>query len=234
MNRVAGSVLFALTFYPVTAVFCVAGIAAGLTGRTPTLRVVRTWLNLHQWLAKTCLGIETVIDGDIPAGAYLIAVKHESMYETMEMARVSNLPVIVLKRELDRLPLFGAVTRAYGSIPVERSAGAKALKALVKDGKKATAEGRSVMIFPEGTRVPVGATPPLRSGFAALYRALGLPVLPVAVDSGRLWGRGPVKQPGIVTFKIGEVIPPGLDRRAIEERVHNAINALALPAQRRA
>jgi 1-acyl-sn-glycerol-3-phosphate acyltransferase len=233
MRQVAGSFLFALIFYPMTAILSAAGIAAGLVGRAPTLRVVGLWLSIHRWLAKHLLGIETRVDGSIPSGAFLIAVKHEAMYETMEATRVAGLPVIVLKRELDRLPLFGAVTRAYGSIPVERSAGAKALKALVKDGRKATAGGRSVLIFPEGTRVPVGATPPLRSGFTALYRALGLPVLPVAVDSGRLWGRGLVKRPGVVTFKIGEPIPPGLDRQQIEDRVHAAINALVLPAQPR-
>jgi 1-acyl-sn-glycerol-3-phosphate acyltransferase len=83
-----------------------------------------------------------------------------------------------------------------------------------------------VIIYPEGTRVRPGEMPPLKSGFAALYRALGLPVVPVAVDSGRLWGRGFVKRPGIVTFKVGETIPAGLPRREIEARVHAAINAI--------
>ena len=64
------------------------------------------------------------------------------------------------------------------------------------------------------------------AGFAGLYRALGLPVVPVAVDSGRLWGRGIVKRSGTITFKIGEIIPSGLKRDDIEARVHAAINAL--------
>ena len=80
------------------------------------------------------------------------------------------------------------------------------------------------MIFPEGTRVPVGETPPLGSGFAGLYRALGLPVVPIAMDSGRLWGRGVIHRSGVVTFKIGETIPAGLKREEIEARVHAAIN----------
>jgi 1-acyl-sn-glycerol-3-phosphate acyltransferase len=90
-----------------------------------------------------------------------------------------------------------------------------------------------VIIFPEGTRVAPGETPPLRAGFAGLYRALGLPVVPVAVDSGRLWGRGVVKRSGTVTFKVGETIPPGLQRDEAERRVHAAINALELAPQPR-
>jgi 1-acyl-sn-glycerol-3-phosphate acyltransferase len=148
------------------------------------------------------------------------------MLETVEMVRLSNLPVIVIKKELADLPLFGWMTRLYGVIPVERSAGAKALRALVEEGRQALATGRPVIIYPEGTRVRVGETPKLRSGFAALYRALGLPVVPVAVDSGRLWGRGLVHRSGTVTLKVGETIPPGLKRDEIERRVRAAINAL--------
>src|SRR5206468_7850071 len=147
------------------------------------------------------------VEGAVPPGAHLIAVKHQSMLETLEMVRIADLPVIVIKRELADLPLFGRITRIYGIIAVERSAGAKALRNLVAEGKKAVASGRQIVIYPEGTRVPVGTTPPLKPGFAALYRAIGLPVVPVALDSGRVWGRGLVHQPGTVTFRIGETIP---------------------------
>jgi 1-acyl-sn-glycerol-3-phosphate acyltransferase len=91
-----------------------------------------------------------------------------------------------------------------------------------------------VIIFPEGTRVRVRETPPLRPGFAGLYRALALPVVPVALDSGRLWGRGFVHRSGVVSFKVGEVIPPGLEREQIEARVHAAINALESAPEARA
>jgi 1-acyl-sn-glycerol-3-phosphate acyltransferase len=148
------------------------------------------------------------------------------MFETLEMLRLSRLPVIVEKKELADIPFFGWLTRRYGVIAVERSAGAKALRTLVEEGKRAIASGRPVVIYPEGTRVRVGDTPRLKSGFTALYRALGLPVVPVAVDSGRLWGRGLVHRPGTITFKIGEAIPPGLKRDAVEARVHAAINTL--------
>ena len=102
---------------------------------------------------------------------------------------------------------------------------------MVEEGRQAIATGRPVTIYPEGTRVRVGERPRLKSGFAALYRALGLPVVPVAVDSGRLWGRGLIHRSGTVTFKVGETIPPGLDRKAVESRVHAAINALELAPQ---
>jgi 1-acyl-sn-glycerol-3-phosphate acyltransferase len=172
------------------------------------------------------LGIRSRVEGAIPPGPHLIAVKHQSMFETTEMVRLTKLPVIVMKRELARIPLFGWLTRRYGVIVVDRSAGAKALRSLVEEGKDAVASGRSVIIYPEGTRVRVGESPPLQAGFAALYRALGLPVVPVAVDSGRLWGRGLAQRSGTVTFRIGETIPPGLKREEIESQVHAAINAL--------
>jgi 1-acyl-sn-glycerol-3-phosphate acyltransferase len=153
------------------------------------------------------------------------------MLETVEMVRLAALPVIVMKQELADIPLFGFLTIQYGVIPIERSAGAKALRALVARGREAIASGRPVIIYPEGTRVRQGETPPLRAGFAGLYRALGLPVVPVAVDSGRLGGRGLVHRSGVVTFRVGETIPAGLDRDEVEARVHAAINALELGTQ---
>jgi 1-acyl-sn-glycerol-3-phosphate acyltransferase len=224
------SLVYAALFYAGTILWVLAGVIASLFGRRPALAVVLSWVELNHWLTTNVLRIRTKVEGVIPDGAHLIVVKHEAMFETTEMVRLSKLPVIVIKSELSDIPLFGFLTRQYGVIPVERSAGAKALREMVAAGKEALQTGRPVMIFPEGTRVRSGETPPLRSGFAGLYRALGLPVIPVAVDSGRLWGRGLVHRAGTVTFKIGEVIPAGLKRGEIESRVHAAINALASKA----
>jgi 1-acyl-sn-glycerol-3-phosphate acyltransferase len=221
------SLLFAAIFYSATVLWVLAGIAATPFGRRPTLAVVLSWVDLHHWLCARLLRIHTQVQGVVPSGSYLIAVKHEAMYETLEMVRLSKLPVIVMKKELADIPLFGWLTRRYGVIPVERSAGAKALRRMVAEGQDAIASGRPVMIFPEGTRVRAGETPTLKPGFAGLYRAIGLPVVPVAVDSGRLWGRGLIHRPGVVTFKVGETIPAGLKRVEIEARVHAAINALS-------
>lgn len=220
------SLAYALLFYGGTALWVLTGVIASLFGRRPTLAVVLSWADLNHWLATHVLGIRTRLDGVIPDGAYLIAVKHEASLETTEMVRLAKLPVIVIKRELADIPGFGFLTKQYGVIPVERNAGAKALREMVAAGKAAIAVGRPVLIFPEGTRVPARQAPPLRPGFAGLYRALGLPVVPIAVDTGRLWGRGLIHRSGTVTFKVGEIIPAGLKRDDIEARVHAAINAL--------
>lgn len=229
----ARSLLYAAIFYPATVLWVLAGLVATLMGRRPTLAIVLSWVELHRWLTRYILGIRERIEGEIPRGPLLVAVKHQSMFETLEMVRLMHLPIIVMKKELADIPLFGFMTRRYGVIPVERSAGAKALRSLVDEGRKAIESGRSVIIYPEGTRVRVGQAPPLKSGFAALYRALGLPVVPVALDSGHVWGRGFVHRSGTVTFRIGEPIPAGLPRKDIEARVHAAINALELGAEAR-
>ena len=147
------------------------------------------------------------------------------MFETIEMLRIADTPIVVLKRELADMPLFGWMTRRWGIIRVDREAGASALRSMLADAKAALATGRPVVIFPEGTRVPYGKQPALAAGFAGLYRALGLPVVPVAMDSGRLWGSSLPRGCGTVTFRVGEVIPAGLGRQEIEARVHAAINA---------
>ena len=234
LTAVLRSLLYAAVFYPVTVLWVLVGVPASLFGRAPTLAIVLGWCDFHHWLARHLLGIRVRVEGEIPDGSYLIAAKHQSMFETLEMVRVGHLPIIVMKKELADIPLFGFLTRQYGIIAVERSAGAKALRALVEEGRAAIAMGRPVIIYPEGTRVAHGETPPLRSGFAALYRALGLPVIPVALDTGRLWGRGLVHQSGTVTIRAGEPIPAGLPRKEIEARVHAAINAFELGAKARA
>lgn len=220
------SALFALLFYPGTLIFALGTVAAAMFGTGPVRRVVRSWSRFHRAAAQAILGIRPVVRGRIPPGPHLIAVKHQSMYETVEMVRVAETPAVVMKRELSEMPFFGWAARRYGVIPVDRKAGPKALREMLALGRKAVADRRPVIIFPEGTRVAPGETPPLRAGFAGLYRVLGLPVVPVAVDSGRLWGRGLTKKSGTITFLIGETIPPGLDRAEIEARVHAAINAL--------
>lgn len=228
------SLLYAAIFYPATVLWVLAGLVATLIGQRPTLAVVLSWVDLHHWLARHVLGIRLRVKGRIPAGPLLIAVKHQSMFETLEMVRLCQLPIIVMKKELADIPLFGLMTRCYGVIPVERSAGARALRSLVEEGRQALESGRPVIIYPEGTRVRVGEAPPLKSGFAGLYRALALPVVPVALDSGEVWGRGLVHRAGTVTVSVGETIPAGLPRKEIEARVHAAINALQSGAQARA
>ncbi len=225
--RPVRAALFMAIFYVSTLAHVLAGMVASLFGTEEARAVIHNWANFHNWTARKLLGIRAVVEGEIPAGPHLIAVKHQSMYETVEMLRVARTPVVVMKRQLTDMPLFGWMAMRYGAIPVDREAGAKALRQMLALGKAAVAAERPVLIFPEGTRVPAGETPPLRAGFAGLYRALGLPVVPVAVDSGRLGGS---KKSGTIRFRVGEVIEPGLKRAEIEQRVHAAINALETSA----
>jgi 1-acyl-sn-glycerol-3-phosphate acyltransferase len=220
------SLLFALLFYPGTLLYVLGVIAVSPLGDAPVQAVVHGWSKFHHLLVRHVLGIRIEWEGKIPDGAYLIAVKHQSMMEAVDTLHFARTPVVVMKRELTVIPLFGWVTRRYGVIGVDRDAGASALRVMMAEAKAAVAGGRPVIIFPEGTRVPYGASPELRPGFAGLYRALGLPVVPVAHDVGRLWHKGFVKRSGTVHFKVGETIPAGLKRADVEARVHAAINSL--------
>ncbi|MBV9842937.1 MAG: 1-acyl-sn-glycerol-3-phosphate acyltransferase [Sphingomonadaceae bacterium] len=220
------SALFALIFYLGTIPFVLAALAATLFGRDALASVARTWAGFHHFCTRRLVGIRLRIEGEVPRGAVLVAARHEAMYETLELFRLLRDPVIMAKRELTQIPGWGRVARTYGVIPVDRAASASALRAMLRAAEGAKAAGRPILIFPEGTRVAHGQEAPLRPGFAGLYTQLGLPVVPVALDSGRLWPKGFVKRAGTVTFRFGAPIAPGLPRREAEARVHAAINAL--------
>jgi 1-acyl-sn-glycerol-3-phosphate acyltransferase len=222
------SLAFAIVFYGITVVAILLVVPVGLIGGRPAVRAsARAWALFHRWCAALLLGIRTRIEGDVPEGAVLIAAKHQSMYETMELVVILDTPGIVMKRELAEIPVWGRLARFYGLIPVERAGGATALRRMLRAAGEAVAEGRPIVIFPEGTRVAPGEQPPLQPGFAGLYRALGLPVVPVSLDSGKVWPRKSfVKRPGVVTMRFGTPIPPGLPRREAEAAVHAAINLL--------
>jgi 1-acyl-sn-glycerol-3-phosphate acyltransferase len=221
------SFLFALIFYGGTVPAVLLSFPISLLGTKAVRRWAHLWVRFHKACARWLLGVRTRVEGVPPEGACLVACKHQSMYETLEIILMLDEPAIVMKRELVDIPLWGGVTRRYGVIPVDRKGGAAALRRMMRAAEAAIAEGRPIIIFPEGTRVPPGETPPLQPGFAGLYRALKLPVSPVAVDSGRLWPRGRfIKRQGIVTMRFMAPIGPGLPRAEIEARVHDAINVL--------
>ena len=218
--------LFRLIFYPGSAVFVLLCPLIAAVGRKPLIAHVCRWGRFHDWCARNLLGVRYRLEGTIPPGPVLVAMKHEGMYETLQSLLLLDRPAPVLKQELMKIPVWGYAARAYGSIVVDREAGAKALRVMLTEARELIAEGRPILIFPEGTRVPHGQCPDLKSGLAGLYRILDLPVVPIACDSGRLLPKHGPKRPGIVTFKVGESIPPGLPREEIEARVHKAINAL--------
>lgn len=219
---------FQLLFYGVSVPIVLLVPVAALAGPRAIASYAHGWTMVHHWLARWLLGIDLKIEGErFPVeGPVLYAVKHQAMYETLELGRILDRPAIVMKEELARIPLWGWAARRYGTIVVDRQASAAALRRMVVEGRAAIAEGRSIVIFPEGTRVAPGEQPELRSGFAGLYQMLKVPVVPVALDSGRVWPRHGPKRPGTVTMRFGQPIPPGLPRKEAEARVHAAINIL--------
>jgi 1-acyl-sn-glycerol-3-phosphate acyltransferase len=225
MNRLR-SLAYALVFYPGTVLYVLAGFLVMPFGRSAVRRDADAWAAFNRFCARYLLSIRSRIEGAVPKGAVIVALKHQSMFETTEIALMLDTPATVMKADLGRIPLWGKLTRVYGIIPVDREGGGAALRRMLRAAEEAVEEGRPIAIFPEGTRVAPGEKPPLQPGFAGLYRALKLPVVPVALDSGRLWPRRGPKRPGTVTFRFGEPIPPGLPRKEIEARVHAAINAL--------
>jgi 1-acyl-sn-glycerol-3-phosphate acyltransferase len=222
------TILFRAVFYGLSVLIVGMVPISALFGQRAIIAHATIWTRVHRWLVRLILGIRIRIEGERPATPALYAAKHQAMFETLELQSLLDGPAMVLKRELTRIPVWSWAARRYGALVVDRSASATALRQMMREGAAAKAAGRSVLIFPEGTRVRPGETPPLKSGFAGLYRALDMPTVPVALDSGVLMPKKGAKHAGVITIRFGEVIPPGLPRREIDARVHAAINALEL------
>ena len=226
MSALIRSILFTFFFYVGSFFLVSATVAAGPFGREPVIAASRRWARWHRWCANFFLGITVKVEGVLPQEAALIVLKHESMFEAIETLVLFDRPSVVMKAELIDIFGWGYAALKHGVIPVDRDAGAVAMRRMITAAKAAKSENRPVVLFPEGTRIEHGERPALRAGFAGLYKVLGLPVVPVALDSGRVWPRGFIKHAGVVTLKVGEAIPPGLPRDEAEMRVHEAINAL--------
>ncbi|WGF87158.1 lysophospholipid acyltransferase family protein [Marinivivus vitaminiproducens] len=177
--------------------------------------LVLFWLGGIRAGLRLIVGLDVEIRGleRVPGRPVVFAVKHQSAWETLVLPLIQPDVSIVLKRELADLPFFGWYTRKTGMIAVQRSAGAQALRALVQSARAVIAGGRSIIIFPEGTRAPVGRHGNHHPGIAALYRQLDAPIVPVALNSGLYWGRRSfLKRPGTVLIEFLDPLPPGLER----------------------
>ncbi|MBC2669038.1 lysophospholipid acyltransferase family protein [Novosphingobium piscinae] len=227
--EVLRSILFYALFYGGSVVLALIVTMRLLLPGRGFIRTVHSWTRWHRWCVNHVLGIAVRIEGAVPSGPVLVALKHESYFEALDLPVLLDYPAVFAKRELLDVPGWGRAGREYGLIGVERDQGAKALRAMIAAARQRTAEGRVLAIFPEGTRVAHGTRPPLQAGFAGIYKLLALPVVPAAVNSGATYKRR-WKTPGTITYRFGETIQPGLPREEIEARVHAAINALNPPA----
>ncbi len=212
-------------FYSGSIVFTLLALATYPFSSAISHVIVRGWSGFHRWCVVHLLGCEVVIDGILPNEPVLFAIKHESFFEAIDMPYLLRMPSVFAKQELFSIPFWGKAARAYGLIPVERQAGARTLRTMIREAKEMVAAGRPLVIFPEGGRVPHGTAPPLQSGFAGLYKMMNLPVVPVAINSGPAYHRR-WKRTGRIVYRVGQRIEPGLPRDDIELQVRDAINAL--------
>ncbi|WP_242138085.1 1-acyl-sn-glycerol-3-phosphate acyltransferase [Sphingomonas sp. TREG-RG-20F-R18-01] len=221
------NLLFTIIFYGGSVPIVLTSAISALFGWKAMVAHTHFWTRFHGWTTRHILGIDRRIEGQCFAdGPVIYAAKHQAMYETLELGRMLHNPAIVMKQELTDIPVWGWAAKRYGVIVVDREASAGALRRMLREARVALAAGRSILIFPEGTRVTPGEQPELKAGFAGLYQMLRIPVVPIAIDSGLVWPRQGPHLPGTVTFRFGTPIPPGLPRAEAEARVHAAINAL--------
>ena len=224
------SILSSIVFYIGTSVLVMLMLPVCLSARIAPL-AGRLWGRFATFVAWIS-GISFRCEGNVPKGKQVIyAVKHQSAWETMVLFWVLYDPIIVMKQELMRIPFIGWVFKRTGSIGVDRSAGMAALKKLKRDALIAQETGRPLLIFPQGTRVLPRTEAPYQIGVYALYSATGLPVVPVALNSGLFWPRkGIRKYPGCITLEFLPEIAPGLPRAAfmatLEEKIEQATTRL--------
>ncbi|MDG2003017.1 MAG: 1-acyl-sn-glycerol-3-phosphate acyltransferase [Novosphingobium sp.] len=219
------SLLFYVAYYIGTALLVIFATPVSKIGERYVSPMIAGWARFHHLCVIYLLGIRVEVRGELPRDGVLIAMKHESFFEALELPYLFSRPVAFAKAELLRIPIWGPLGRANGLIPVEREQGARTLRTMLQAVKSYVGKGRVIVIFPEGTRVPHGTEPPLLAGFAAVYKTLKIPVVPIAVNSGPLYHRR-WKKRGTIVFSVCDPIEPGLPRAEIEARVHKAINHL--------
>ena len=223
---VVRSVLFNILFYLNTVVFLIIGLPTFLMPYQAIVEVAKTWGRANLFLLRVVAGVKFELRGRdrIPPGALIVASKHQSAWETFALMHLFASPAFVMKRELLWIPVFGWLMFKGRMVGVDRSAGMRALIGLAAAARAELARGRQLIIFPEGTRRPVGAEPAYKSGIAFLYAQAGVPCLPIALNSGVFWPRRSIlRRPGTVVVEILDPIPPGLDKKAFVARLEQAI-----------
>jgi 1-acyl-sn-glycerol-3-phosphate acyltransferase len=223
------SLLFLLWFAGVSVVLSLVFFPVLILPRGATVWLARTWARVTFWGLKVFAGINWEIRGTPPKGAVLVAAKHMSMWDTLALWLALDTPAIVLKRELLYIPFYGWFLWKATAIAIDRAAGASALRKMKQAAEKVLAEGRPILIFPEGTRKKPGDAPDYKPGVAGLYGMLGVPCVPVALNSGVYWTSFR-KYPGTIVLEFLPAIPAGLKRGIfmveLESRIETATTAL--------
>jgi len=220
------SLLFNALFYLNMVVLMIIGLPTMLFGRKAVFALARLWGAISVWLLEAICGLKLEYRGveNIPAGAVLIAVKHQSFLETFALLKYAPDFAIILKRQLTYVPLFGLYLIVSQQIAIDRGRGRQALQQITAAARTVFAAGRQVFIYPEGTRRAPAAPPKYKQGAAALYTETGVKCLPVAVNTGLFWRRrGFIRRPGLAVIEYLPVIAPGLDRNAFAERLESTI-----------
>jgi len=220
------SALFTVVFYLVTALMMVLGIWLLAGPRSWAMEGLRLHGLVCVWLLKVICGTRFELRGreHIPDGTCLVVAKHQSAWDTFGLIPVFRDPAIVLKAELGRIPLYGWFCVKFEHILVRRDRAAVALKAMVSEAKAKSDTGREILIFAEGTRREPGAPPDYKPGFVALYEALGVPVVPLALNSGLFWPRNSfLRYPGTIVVEILEPVAPGQPRGVARKVIEAAI-----------
>jgi 1-acyl-sn-glycerol-3-phosphate acyltransferase len=219
------SIAFNALFYLNTVLWLILGLPTFFLPYRATVWIAKSWGRVNLVLLRVA-GIDYELRGceKIPAGPLIVASKHQSAWETFALLPLFDNPLFIVKRELMWIPVFGWLMRKGRMVPVDRSAGSQALIAMTERARIELADGRQLIIFPEGTRRPAGAEPRYKYGVAHLYAAEGVPCLPVALNSGLFWPRRSLRlRPGTVIVEFLDPIAPGLDKDAFFGRLQSVI-----------
>jgi 1-acyl-sn-glycerol-3-phosphate acyltransferase len=220
------SLVFNVLFYLVLVLLIIVALPTFVMPRAALMTVARWWARVSIWLMRVICNIKVEFRGveKIPNGPLIVASKHQSMWETFALLPFFEQPLFILKRELLWLPVFGQFLIKANMIAVERSAPARALRDMTRRAGEAVRRGRQLIIFPEGTRRPVGAPPRYKAGVGQVYADGGVPCLPVALNSGLFWPRRTfMRYPGTLVVEFLDPLPPGLPRDEFLARVRTVI-----------
>ena len=218
------SLVFAIWFYLTMAVLGLACLIPSLVSRGAAMSAIRLWAGLQRLALRIICGVKTEFRGvgHLPRGPCIIAMKHQSTYDTIAPFLFIRDPVYILKKELLRAPIFGIYASRIG-IPIDRQGHARTLKTMMAAAKQMAALDRQIVIFPEGTRQAVDAETILKPGAFAMYRDLAVACVPVALNTGLCW-KSFWRKPGHIVFEVLKPIEPGLERRAFMQRLKDVLD----------